>query len=198
MRNRASTGIGALDLSDAIVGASLLASAGCRRVLTVTVILAALFECAFAYGWGNPTEGRPLLQVFMPSDYQASATVNTVAQDHDGVLYFGSDVLLQYDGTTWRRFSTKNNLAINSLAINEQGRIWVGGYSEIGYFEKDSSGQLHYTSLLSKLPPEHRDRLFIYGVEVTSRGVVFSALTKSCGGTARPSMSGRSVTPTEA
>ena len=75
-------------------------------------------------------------------------------------------------------FLCGNNLGIHGLAIDEQGRIWVGGYGEVGYFEKDTSGQLHYTSLLSQLPPEHRDQLDIWGVEVTSRGVVFSATNK--------------------
>jgi len=119
-----------------------------------------------------------LLQVFKASDYQANTAVRAVAQDRAGMLYFGSDALLQYDGTTWRRFSTGNNLAINGLTIDDRGRIWVGGYGEVGYFEKDSSGQLHYTSLLSQLPPEHRDQLVIWGVEVTSRGVIFAATDK--------------------
>jgi signal transduction histidine kinase/CheY-like chemotaxis protein/sugar lactone lactonase YvrE len=178
MRNLAGTGIGALDRSDSSIGASLLAPAGFRCVFIFTVLFAALFCGAFAYGWGDPTEGRPLLQVFKASDYQASDSVRAVAQDRAGVLYFASGALLQYDGTTWHRFSTENNLAINGVAIDAQGRIWVGGYGEVGCFEKDSSGQLHYTSLLSQLPPEHRDQLVIWGVETTSRGVVFSATNK--------------------
>jgi len=146
--------------------------------LAVGVILGVNSIHALANSWGDLTEGRPLLQVFKPSDYQASATVKAVAQDRDGLLYFCSDVLLQYDGTTWRRFPTGSNLAINSLAIDDQGRIWVGGYSEVGFFDKDPSGQLHYTSLLTQLPPKYRNQFEIWGVEVTSRGVVFSATNK--------------------
>ena len=142
------------------------------------VILGATSIHVFANSWDDSTEGRPLLQVFKASDYQANATVKTVAQDRNGTLYFGSDALLQYDGTTWRRFSTGNNLVINGLAVDEQRRIWAGGYGDIGYLEKDASGQLHYTSLLAQLPPEHRNQLEVWGVEVTSRGVVFSATDK--------------------
>jgi signal transduction histidine kinase/CheY-like chemotaxis protein/HPt (histidine-containing phosphotransfer) domain-containing protein len=54
----------------------------------------------------------------------------------------------------------------------------VGGYGNVGYFEKDASGQLHYKSLLSELSPEQRDRLEVWGVEATRRGVVFSATDK--------------------
>ncbi|MDD2764619.1 MAG: ATP-binding protein [Opitutaceae bacterium] len=134
-----------------------------------------------AWGWGDATEGRPLLHVFKLGDLPAgTARVQSAAQARDGKLYFGCDNgLLQFDGTTWRLFSTGNNLGIYNLAIDEQDRIWIGGYGSIGHYEKDSSGQLRYTSLLSQLPPEYRDQLIeIWGVEVTSRGVVFSASNK--------------------
>jgi len=147
-------------------------------VLAVIVIFTVLFGQSFARDWGDSTEGRPLLQVFKASDYQANAAVRAVAQDRAGVLYFGSDALLQYDGTAWRHFSVGNNLIVNGLAIDNQGRIWVGGYGEVGYFEKDVSGQLHYSSLLSQLPPKYRDQLEIWGVEATSRGIIFSASNK--------------------
>ena len=39
------------------------------------VILGATSIQAFARAWGDPTEGRPLLQVFKASDYQVNATV---------------------------------------------------------------------------------------------------------------------------
>ncbi|MFA5058282.1 MAG: two-component regulator propeller domain-containing protein, partial [Opitutaceae bacterium] len=140
-------------------------------------ILTPAFQTS-ARGWGDATEGRPLLQVSKPNDYQANTAVKGVAQDRDGVLYFGSDTLVQYDGTSWQHFAAGDNHVINGLAIDEQGRIWVGGYGDIGYYDKDTAGQLHYTSLLSRLPPEHRSQLDIWGVEVTSRGVVFSATNK--------------------
>ena len=142
------------------------------------VILGATSGYAFARSWGDSTEGRPLLQVFKASDFQTNATVQSVVQDHEGVLYFCSNGLLQYDGTTWRHYGADNNQGLRVGAIDEQGRIWVGGYGVIGYYEKDPFGQLYYTSLLAWLPPEHRDQLEVWGVEVTSRGVVFSAANK--------------------
>ena len=71
-----------------------------------------------------------------------------------------------------------NNLGVRGLAIDEKGRIWIGGTSEIGYCEKDPLGGLHYVSLVPRLPAEHRDQLVVWDVEVTSRGIVFSAGNK--------------------
>ena len=138
-------------------------------------LLANILRPAPAQGWGDVTQGRPLLQVFKAGDLQTGARISAVAQDRDGLLYFASDGLLQYDGVAWRHCTVGNNMGVRSLAIDEQGRIWLGGDGELGYCDKDPSGQLHYVSLLSLLPPEHRAQLVIWGVEVTSRGIVFSS-----------------------
>src|SRR5664280_969781 len=143
------------------------------------LLLADLPGAASARGWGDAIEGRPILQVFRVSDFQTNdARVAAVAQDRDGLLYFASDGLLRYDGSAWQRFSVGRDSMMKDVAVDDLGRIWVGGFGELGCFEKDASGQLHYTSLLSHLPPGQRDQLAIWGVKVTSRGIVFSANNK--------------------
>ena len=131
-----------------------------------------------ARGWNDATAGRPLLQVFKPGDYPGSGRVNAAAQDRDGVLYFGGDGMIEFDGVTWRQCPIGNNLGVRGLAIDESGRIWVGGTGEVGYCEKDSAGELHYVSLLPLLPSEDRRQLVVWDVEVTPQGVVFSAGNK--------------------
>ena len=127
---------------------------GIVRALAGGVIIGAIPCSVFARGWGDSTEGRLLVQVFKASDYQSNSRVSAAAQDRDGVLYFASEGLLQYDGSTWQRFSA--GLGINGLAIDDEGRIWVGGYGVVGYFDKDISGQLKFVSLLGQLPSIHR------------------------------------------
>ncbi|HUJ43300.1 MAG TPA: ATP-binding protein [Opitutaceae bacterium] len=132
----------------------------------------------FARGWGDATEGRPTMEVFKTNDYQTSTVVRAVTQDRYGVLYFGSDALIQYDGKAWRHFPAGKNQGINSLAIDDQNRIWMGGFGELGYFDRDASGAFEYTSLLPNVAPALRSQLEIWGAEVTSRGVVFAATNK--------------------
>jgi signal transduction histidine kinase/DNA-binding response OmpR family regulator len=146
--------------------------------LIAGLILDATHPPAQARGWSDATAGRPLLQVFKPADYQAGGRVNAAVQDRDGVLYFGGDGIIAYDGSTWRQCAVGNNLGVRGLAIDEKGRIWIGGTGEIGYCEKDPMGGLHYVSLVPRLPPEHRDQLVVWDVEVTPRGIVFSAGNK--------------------
>ena len=142
------------------------------------LLLADLPGVASARGWGDATEGRPILQVFKASDNQTESQVSAVAQDRDGVLYFASDGLLRYDGSAWQHFQVGRDAVMKYGAADELGRIWVAAFGELGYFEKNASGQLHYTSLLPQLPPEYRDQLEIWAVDVTSHGIVFSANNK--------------------
>ncbi|OHE89207.1 MAG: hypothetical protein A3G75_04470 [Verrucomicrobia bacterium RIFCSPLOWO2_12_FULL_64_8] len=131
-----------------------------------------------ARGWGDPNEGRPLLQSFTSGDYLTDGRIRSPAQDSQGVLYFGCHGLLRYDGTAWQFFPVEDNREVQALAIDDHDRIWVGGVGIIGYFDKDPTGNLIYTSLLAQLPSEHRSQLDIWAVEVTPQHVVFAARNK--------------------
>jgi len=149
----------------------------CRALLGGVIMGTA--PCSLsARGWSDATTGRPLLQVFKAGVDQGGGPVNAAAQDRNGVLYFGGDGIIAYDGATWRQCAIGNNLGVRGLAIDERGRIWVGGTGEVGYCEKNSAGELHYVSLLPLLPPEDRRQLVVWDVEVTPRGIVFSAGNK--------------------
>ena len=123
--------------------------------------LAATAPVAAGRGWGDPTEGQPLLQRFVPGDYRTNASIKSADQDRDGVIYFASDVLLRYNGTEWDATPLGEGAFITDLAIDAQSRIWVGGIGTIGYFDCLPSGRIEYTSLCSRLPPEARRNLDI-------------------------------------
>lgn len=149
-----------------------------RATLAVGILACATAAPPAARGWGDPTEGRPLLQTFTANDYRTASAVWSAAQGNDGMLYFGSNGLLQYDGSEWRLSPSDRNVEIRDLAIGEDDRIWIGGNGVVGYYEKDPSGALRYTSLLPQLPPEHRGQVDIWSVETTPQGVVFLAGSK--------------------
>lgn len=64
--------------------------------------------------------------------------------------------MLQYDGDQWQLFSLNTKLDVRAICISEkQGRIYVGGESEFGYFEPDCSGRLTYTVLSDSFNEEY-------------------------------------------
>jgi ligand-binding sensor domain-containing protein/DNA-binding CsgD family transcriptional regulator len=74
-----------------------------------------------------------------------------VAQANNGWLYFANSAgLLEFDGVYWKTYSV-NNQIVRSLKIVDD-RIYVGGTSEFGYFERDEIGSFVYHSISQTLP----------------------------------------------
>lgn len=93
----------------------------------------------------------PLVSNFTSRQYHASIQNWCCTQDDDGIMYFANnDGLLTFDGTFWKHFSVPGNYIIRSVLIVED-RIYVGSFEEFGYFSKEESGNLCYTSISQNL-----------------------------------------------
>ena len=117
--------------------------------------------------------GRPFLQNFALRDYHAHNQNWAAVQDAQGILYFGNkNVVLEYDGVSWRKNLVSRTTYVRGLAIEPRtGRMFVGGVDELGYFETNQGGEKKFVSLLDQLPVEARDfrdlrRVFVLGGEV--------------------------------
>ena len=78
-----------------------------------------------------PDIGLPYIQNYTPKDYNYAHAQNWgIAQDERGVIYVANwDGLLEYDGQTWRGIAIPNK-NMQSLAINREGRMFVGGVGD--------------------------------------------------------------------
>ena len=121
----------------------------------------------------------PVLESHSHSEFNGFGQVWTILQDHRGLMYFGvsgGDVL-EYDGVSWRKIDTGMEIA-RSLAIDESGKIWVGGNGGFGYLEPDAAGTLHYASLLDKVPENDRGFTDVWQTLVTPKGIFFRSFEK--------------------
>ncbi len=114
-----------------------------------------LFAIAFCYtvfGQANKF-GIPFIRNFEPKEYQGSEQNWAVVQDKRGVMYFGDNAVgvLEYDGNTWNAIKIPNKTIVRSLAIDNNGVVYVGAVGEIGYLTPDIYGKLYYKSLLPLL-----------------------------------------------
>jgi PAS domain S-box-containing protein len=101
--------------------------------------------------------GLPYIQNFSPKEYKQSPQNWCIAQDEQGVMYFGNYGVLVYDGASWRHVQTKDT-AVRSLCIPPgQNKIYVGAQSDLGYLAPDAIGRLHFVSLLDSIPKAHRN-----------------------------------------
>ncbi|MCZ6820900.1 MAG: triple tyrosine motif-containing protein [Calditrichaeota bacterium] len=118
--------------------------------------------------------GLPYIQNFSPEDFGGESQSWTILQDRRGVMYFGNYGVLEYDGVSWRRIAMPNKSTVRSLALDANGRIYVGAQGELGYLASDSLGQLQYVSLLDHVTPDNRDFADVWEAWATSHGIYFN------------------------
>ncbi len=103
----------------------------------------------------------------------------SIAQDTYGIMYFGNNEgLLTFDGRYWNIHPLPNATVVRSVAIDQNNRIYVGGQDEMGYFEADDKGVLHYHTLVNLIPEQERKFADIWNIIVVDDGVFFRANTR--------------------
>lgn len=142
-----------------------------------TYIIKLCFALALLISWHSlalQQHGTPLLSNFKPKDYNGGTQNWALIQDQRGVIYVGNNVgILEYDGASWRMIPTSNKAVVRSLALANNGRIYVGAKGELGYLDIDPVSGTHYISLLERIPPDYRNFQDIRQTFTTDEGVYF-------------------------
>ncbi len=114
----------------------------------VFILLCSLFPWK---GYALEIPFIPPVYNYTTSHYKAGNQNWSIAQDQEGVIYFGNNNgLLSFDGANWNLHKLPNNLAVKSIFIDfnhNPNRIYVGSFEEFGYFERDRYNRLIYHSL---------------------------------------------------
>lgn len=120
----------------------------------------------------------PPIQNYSPTDYDAGNQNWAIAQSEDRVIYIANNEgLLEFNGSVWKLHPSPNETIMRSVASIDN-RIYTGCYMEFGYWEKDITGELKYSSISQTLGIELiEDEEFwnIYGIE---EWVVFQSLNR--------------------
>ena len=122
--------------------------------------------------------GHPFVANFSARDYRADPQIWSVAQDADGLMYFGNKgVVLEYDGVTWRKiFVSDDDYVIRGLAADPTGgTVYVGGLNQLGFLKNAPNGGQVFVSLLDRLPSGDQKFGSIYRIYPTGEGVFFVA-----------------------
>jgi DNA-binding CsgD family transcriptional regulator len=120
--------------------------------------------------------GVPYVQNYSKRDYLAGNKNWSSVKDKNGVMYFGnSDGLLAFDGQYWNLYRLPNRQIVRSVATNNQGRIYTGGFSEFGYWAYNQAGKFTYHSLVHLVPPNLRPTDEIWKIYVDGDRVLFQS-----------------------
>ena len=128
---------------------------------------------ALALAQGPSEAGLPMMRNYTNKDYGFTSPFHNIAQDRRGVIFVAGSFIYEYDGAAWRpnRFPDSNGM--RSVAVDDTGKIWVGGNATFGYLEPGPNGTLQAVSLREKIPDEHRAFNFVHQVVPTAQGVFF-------------------------
>ena len=125
----------------------------------------------------NNENGYPQIRNYAPKEYGGDIQNWAIAQDKKGIMYFGNNLgLLEYDGETWKLNKIPNASVIRSIAIAEDGKIYVGGVGDFGYFFPDSLGELKFYSLVPYLKSEYKKFSDIWTTHILDEEVIFSSI----------------------
>lgn len=99
--------------------------------------------------------GTPLTKSYPIQVTQGSDNNYCITKDKFGVIYFGNDnnLVLRFDGSKWSTIplNPENETIVRALCADENGIIYLGGASEFGYIEPDSTGRQVYVSLTGRI-----------------------------------------------
>jgi streptogramin lyase len=71
-------------------------------------------------------------------DAPAQGATVDIAEAPDGTMWFACDNnVLSYDGSTWKSYETLYYV-MQSIAVDRQGRVWVGGQSLIAMLDGET------------------------------------------------------------
>jgi signal transduction histidine kinase/DNA-binding NarL/FixJ family response regulator/HPt (histidine-containing phosphotransfer) domain-containing protein len=137
-----------------------------------------LLACSAMGGMGwQPCEGSeagfPIVNTFSCVDISASAPVWKTVQDGAGKLYFGSMSLETFDGDHWRRWAVPNGRTFRALEFGVDGRLWIGGTGELGWFTRGDGLEQNFVSLNHRLPPEAQSLGEMFHVFADGPGAIF-------------------------
>lgn len=116
------------------------------------------------------------IQNYTPDSYQGETQNWDICQSDKKIIYIANNKgLLEFNGANWKLYPSPNQSIMRSVfAYNN--RIYTGCYMEFGFWEKDETQNLVYTSLSKKiknnlLPDEHFWNIICY-----QQGVLFQSL----------------------
>lgn len=131
-----------------------------------------------SYSLAQDQIASPQILNYNNEQYKAGIQNWDLAQDKNGILYFGNNEgLLRFNGTFWELHRLPNFTAVRSIEIDAQNRIFVGGQDEAGYFFPDAQGILRYHSIIPLIPEKFRKFADIWNISILNDEVIFRAVS---------------------
>ncbi|MDX9729442.1 MAG: hypothetical protein RBT50_09275 [Bacteroidales bacterium] len=107
-------------------------------------------------------EGRNEIKRFIPGAIPVKSQNWEVSRDPaSGYVYFANSAgLIEYNGITARSYPVPYRQGARSVYVNGDGLIFTGSFEDFGFWRKDRSGLLSYTSLATSANVVQNDEIW--------------------------------------
>ncbi|WP_176214778.1 sensor histidine kinase [Reichenbachiella faecimaris] len=120
------------------------------------------------------SERNIMVNNYDPKECNIGYGIWSIAQDLNGLMYFGTyDGLIQFDGERWIKLPPYD--LVQSVAIGEDNRIFIGMRSDFGYVSLDKNREPKFYSLKHLLPEDASEFGHIWKIASTSQGIYFQS-----------------------
>lgn len=136
----------------------------------------------FILGLGpiNRLSGQEIspVQIFTPQQINAGNQNWMISQGEDQTVYFANNQgLLSYNGAQWKLHPAKDNSIVRAVKVIES-KIYSSSYRDFGFWEKNQTGELQYTSLSKELEIEILEDEQFWNIFEYQKKVVFQSLNR--------------------
>jgi signal transduction histidine kinase len=142
-------------------------------IFSIISIQVLFFNCQVTIG---QEIGYPIIKNYTSKEFKGDPQIMCSIQDDRGVIYFGSNKLIEYDGVSWREVYSKEIVCAYDLKKDKNGKIYVAAIDEFGYLTLDSKGYTTYVSLTHLLPDAKIKLGILTSIAITSGNVYFQSL----------------------
>ncbi|TKB98344.1 triple tyrosine motif-containing protein [Pedobacter cryotolerans] len=123
--------------------------------------------------------GLPQVSSFSNLQYRGGTQNWGITQDKNGILYFANNEgLITYNGAYWKSYLLPNKTVVRSVKISADGKIYVGGQDELGYFFPNESGTLIFHSIKNLIPAGERQFADIWDIHLLNDEIFFRTVNK--------------------
>ena len=155
------------------------------KLIYLLLFLVATFACIAQTSLPGKVTSLPPLYLesgiyhyknYSTRDYGADFQNWAVLQDKNGIMVIANgDGVLTYDGKAWLLAETPTKSVIRSMAMDDNGKIYVGALDDIGFMKKNNIGSLEFESLLPFVKKEHLSMGNIWNTDVNNGFAYFQS-----------------------
>ena len=137
-----------------------------------------LFFYFLFINWNSYSQELPPILNFSPEIYKAGNQNWKIDQSKDLMIYSANnDGLLEFNGSEWQLYPSPNETIIRSVKVIGE-RIYIGCYMEFGFYSKDDTGLLKYTSISEHFKDKILDDEQFWNILEFDSWVIFQSLNQ--------------------